>query len=579
MIKQLPVFCAAIFAVVSIALAGSGTGKGNKPQAMHVETERVVNEVGPTTTTPDQLPPLARPVVGTYTGLNGYYDYQSNGGAVQHVQVNPANGNIHVCYMLSEDSAAFATSRRTGYAFSTNNGATWNTFNNVRVPARLSGFPTITLLKGPNAGLPAIGNHSTITGTQSTVFIDSPEGAGAFSELNAPPLTPSANQPIWPNVAGASDGSIVMASSPNQAPEQNFWTRTDDFSSWSAWVQFPDTNNRGGRYPTYANDNNYVGTLHNAGNAGGAWWMVSTNNGQTWGSAQNAYPMSPPGRQTATDTFRIWVGVDFIWEGNNPLMTIGEQNLTTGRVNQGQILFWSQATGFVPVGNTLNTPNVAYPIIAQSNHLNIGWPVIAKSGNTLVIVYQAFTNDTASNGLNYGDIFYSRSENNGVSWSAPQNITNTSNLDERWPSVSRWNPPGFVNITWQEDPEPGSYVIATPDAGARPARTRQVFYRLPIPTLSVGEGGTLANSFKLSQNYPNPFNPATKIDYTVGQAGPVSIKVFNMLGQEVATVLNENVAAGSYQATFDGTHLASGVYVYKMTAGAYQESKKMVLMR
>ncbi|MBX2992647.1 MAG: T9SS type A sorting domain-containing protein [Bacteroidetes bacterium] len=570
--------------VVTFAFAGSG-GKGNPLQNAHVEAEQLFDRVDATTITPDYISPLSRPLVGTYTTLSGYYDYQSNGGAIQHIQVNPANGNIHVIYMLSEDSAAFATSRRTGYAFSTDNGATWNNFNNLRVPSRLSGFPTITLLKGPNAGLPGIANHSTISGTQSTVFIDSPEGAGAFSELNAPPTVAlsGALQPIWPNVGGPADGSVVMSASLNTgaAPFYFLRTRTTDFASWANWAAYPDTTGQGGRNPTYANDNGYVGTLLNAGNAGGAWWHVSTNNGETWSAnGQNIYPISPPGRQTATDTFRVWVGTDFLWDGNTPLMALNEQNLTSPRNNQGQILFWSQATGFVVVGNTLNTPNVKEPpFISQSNHLNIGWPVIAKSGNTLVIVYQALTNDTASNGLNYGDLFYSRSENNGVTWSVPVNLTNTPDLDERFPSVSRWNPSGFVNLTWQEDPEPGSYVIATPDAGARPSRARQVFYRLPIPPVSVGEGGVVANSFKLSQNYPNPFNPSTKIDYTVAQAGLVSIKVYNLLGQEVATLLNENLSPGSYQVTFDGAKLPSGVYVYKMSAGSYQESKKMVLMK
>lgn len=570
--------------VITFAFAGSG-GKSNPLQNAHVETEQLFDRVDATTITPDYLSPFSRPVVGTYTTLSGYYDYQSNGGAIQYIQVNPANGNIHAIYMLSEDSAAFATSRRTGYAFSTDNGTTWNNFNNLRVPSRLSGFPTLTLLKGPNAGLPAIANHSTISGTQSTTFIDSPEGAGAFSELNAPPTVALSGtlQPIWPNVAGPSDGSVVMTASLNTGAIPYFFlrTRTTDFASWSNWEQFPDTNRQGGRNPTYANDNGRVGTLLNGATTAGAWWHVSTNNGESWSvNAQQIYPISPPGRETATDTFRLWVGSDFLWDGNTPLMALGEQNLTSPRNNQGQILFWSQATGYVVVGNTTNTPNVKVPpMTGQSNHLNIGWPVIAKSGNTLVIVYQAMTNDTASNGLNYGDLFYSRSENNGVTWSAPVNLTNTPNLDERFPSVSRWNPAGFVNLTWQEDPEPGSYVIATPDLGARPSRTRQVFYRLPIPPVSVGEGGTVANSFKLNQNYPNPFNPSTKIDYTVAQAGLVSIKVYNLLGQEVATLLNENLAPGAYQVTFDGAKLPSGVYVYKMTAGSYQESKKMVLMK
>jgi len=83
----------------------------------------------------------------------------------------------------------------------------------------------------------------------------------------------------------------------------------------------------------------------------------------------------------------------------------------------------------------------------------------------------------------------------------------------------------------------------------------------------------------LQQNYPNPFNPVTTIDYVVLQHGPVSIRVYNSLGQEVATLVNESLAAGQYQVTFDASSLASGVYLYRMTAEGYSGTKKMVLVK
>lgn len=102
-------------------------------------------------------------LVGTYTTMGGYYDYQSN-GTPQHIRVNPANGNIHVTYMTSTDSTnPGGNARVTVYAFSSDGGATWNNFNNLAVPQRRSGFPSIDLLQGPNAGLAAIGNHSVVT--------------------------------------------------------------------------------------------------------------------------------------------------------------------------------------------------------------------------------------------------------------------------------------------------------------------------------------------------------------------------------------------------------------------------------
>ena len=85
--------------------------------------------------------------------------------------------------------------------------------------------------------------------------------------------------------------------------------------------------------------------------------------------------------------------------------------------------------------------------------------------------------------------------------------------------------------------------------------------------------------FKLNQNYPNPFNPSTVISYQLPVSSFVSLKVFNCLGNEVEMLVNEYQQAGQYVKTFHGTSLTSGVYFYKLTAGNFVETKKLILMR
>ena len=92
------------------------------------------------------------------------------------------------------------------------------------------------------------------------------------------------------------------------------------------------------------------------------------------------------------------------------------------------------------------------------------------------------------------------------------------------------------------------------------------------------ERGSTPMSFALAENYPNPFNPSTTIRYELPQKGFVTLKVYNLLGQEVATIVNQKPEAGSYQVQFDGTGLASGVYFYRVKAGDYVESKKLLLL-
>ncbi len=108
---------------------------------------------------------------------------------------------------------------------------------------------------------------------------------------------------------------------------------------------------------------------------------------------------------------------------------------------------------------------------------------------------------------------------------------------------------------------------------------------IPIVLSDVGEIlGTdaedgLVARFSLDQNYPNPFNPSTQIDYSIAQSGAVTLDVFDMLGRKVATLVDEQQAAGSYSVAFDGTGLASGLYLYRLSAGDNVSTRTMVLIK
>jgi len=89
----------------------------------------------------------------------------------------------------------------------------------------------------------------------------------------------------------------------------------------------------------------------------------------------------------------------------------------------------------------------------------------------------------------------------------------------------------------------------------------------------------LPESFTLFQNYPNPFNPTTSIRYSVLSSTYVNLTVYNVLGQEIQTLVNEEKYPGMYEVVFDASHLSSGMYLYRLTIGQYTETKKMILQK
>ncbi len=86
-------------------------------------------------------------------------------------------------------------------------------------------------------------------------------------------------------------------------------------------------------------------------------------------------------------------------------------------------------------------------------------------------------------------------------------------------------------------------------------------------------------AFKVHQNYPNPFNAVTEIAYDLPTTGFVSVKIFNVLGREVATLVNQEMPAGRYRAMFDGTDLPSGIYILRVETAGATDLKKMFLLK
>ncbi|MCS6990157.1 MAG: T9SS type A sorting domain-containing protein [Chloroherpetonaceae bacterium] len=172
--------------------------------------------------------------------------------------------------------------------------------------------------------------------------------------------------------------------------------------------------------------------------------------------------------------------------------------------------------------------------------------------------------------------------NDGVrlSWTTASELNNAGFEVQRSTNQANWTTLGFVRGAGTTT-EAQSYSFL--DASA----TGRVFYRLKqidfdgqfeySNVIEVNAG--LPKTFALEQNYPNPFNPTTTIAYQLPTASDVSLKVYDMLGKEVTTLVNARQDAGAYSVNFNANNLASGLYFYRLQAGNFVQTRKMMLVK
>jgi hypothetical protein len=159
-------------------------------------------------------------------------------------------------------------------------------------------------------------------------------------------------------------------------------------------------------------------------------------------------------------------------------------------------------------------------------------------------------------------------------------LANLSNAEK---TVS--NVPWLATGTWYDVFNQTQFVVSAAPLPSFtvPAYTAKVYSNKTDGQLGITSvkqiGKLIPTEYSLSQNYPNPFNPSTIINYQLPVNNLVTLKVFDVIGREVATLVNERQEAGSYQATFTAKGLSSGIYFYQLKTGSYSLTKHMVLLK
>jgi len=535
------------------------------------------------------------------TGATTIYDLASNSSPQWIAQDPVTPGNIHIVmmYVPLGDPSTYPN-RRSRYYFSSNEGLGWEFISNVN--ERKSGFPSIMVASDGAAVICNYGTTSNNTTLRTLLYHDALPGIGSFILYDAP------NNPyFFGKFCLTSDITlptkfIVMG----QGMTSDSTMRITGPNPWSSWSSFANTSPeaycaaRGadGRIGIVYIQNNFTVDDYKS-----IYFTETTNNGVSFSTPLKIYLAN-----FATDSLAAFRGLNIAYKGNTPLVVFEtvKQDPISGNYFMkapAKIMLWSpQLPGSDPLRSIsiADKGNVHIPSpdsikTGVNDQLgSLSRPVVGVSSdtNTIFVVFQAFTNKwggTAPDTTNFKALYVTKATGN-YNFSQPYKFTPDSPLkDWSFPSISVFNQKSSNSydafVCALRDSIPGTYVNAT---GNGQSVAELYYIKLTTGhTISIGNNsGEIPESYSLEQNYPNPFNPVTNIKFKVASMDSrirgndrVVLKVFDLLGKEVKTLVNEELQPGTYEVSFDAGDLTSGVYFYTLQANNIKITKKFVLLK
>jgi photosystem II stability/assembly factor-like uncharacterized protein len=376
---------------------------------------------------------------------------------------------------------------------------------------------------------------------------------------------------------------------------------------------------------TVSDTNIFAGTEFASGNV-----FRSTNNGLSWSLVNNGIP-STIVHTLAVSGFNIFAGTNgngiYVSTNNGLNWSAANNGLTNTYIHavagSGANLLAGAEAGLVYISTNNGSSWSGYNVAGASTFLSF-----AFSGTNILAgtfaggVFLSTDNGSTWNSINTGltdtnvlslaiknDTLFAGTFSSGV-WKRSLSeiipvelVSFEANVDENevklnWNTATEINNSGFQierreenNISWTgigfvpgfgttTEPRSYSFFDMNLSPGKYEYRLKQIDFDGTFEYLNKIEVDIVSSiEFSLEQNYPNPFNPTTTIEYSIPQAGLVTIQIYDILGREVATLVDEYLPAGTYETEFSANGLASGIYFYKLTAVNFSQTRKMLLLK
>ncbi|MFN3872826.1 MAG: T9SS type A sorting domain-containing protein [Ignavibacterium sp.] len=544
---------------------------------------------------------------GESIGVTSNYDYFSNSVVRDQIVYDATNDVVH-CFNMVRPWQGAAT-RHAVHSFKS--GGTWT---NQSVSNGAGGWPHIDLgLTGSLAGTVGMVWH---TPSRLSIWDGSTGYITAQFDPSTDPSVQMAGETIW------------LATSGGRA-QFKFYQSTDfgvSFVNWDSisayhpspiwWagnggVEVGMSKSKNEQYVVYFGTNEGVsgGGAHVYNGvpeteADNFWMLSSTDAGATWTGKM----IAPDGKfdlvsgyhtPNYAPLFENFGQVDMAVDNNGVFHAVANGyglvfNATrdTAIGNSFPVLYWNSASNTWkaisdPAIDNIQEISSYYP----TNSIGQAYPSVSVSEDGQV-VYVMWTGpqlnsqgglDTADNGAGtqyyWRDLYHAFSTDGGNTWTYGGKFPGMSNtLSEVFGHAAQHlqqvNPTTYrAHIIY----------LADQTTGVGPFDSQLTDNDLVYSTFDIiltsADPTPVASTFELAQNYPNPFNPSTNIKYSIAERSNVTIKVYDMLGSEVATLVNQVQDAGTHNVVFNAANLASGMYVYTITAGNFTATKKMMLLK
>ena len=265
--------------------------------------------------------------------------------------------------------------------------------------------------------------------------------------------------------------------------------------------------------------------------------------------------------------------------------------------------WYANPSGVVTIAVTYDGGATSIPLYTSTDPTGNVGPLVVTGSFTTSLTNAANTQiEISFNGdsFNNDNIYW---DNMCLEYSVPVELTsftattNGSEVELKWTTATETNNQGFqvermsAGSSYEQigyvggfgtttEPKAYSYIDTKLETGNYTYRIKQIdFDGTYTYSEEVNVAVELPLEYSLEQNYPNPFNPSTTIKYSIPEDGYVKLAVYNMLGEEVAAIVNTTQKAGRYEVNFNGSKLSSGVYVYRIEAANFTSSKKLMLMK